>query len=88
MTAKMGNWPSDRGPISKIMPSDGCARDAVPLALERWYDLPEFGGVSGIRSVNGSSGLDPNSRDTGRRLRHAKRPDRTSGNPPQNGAWA
>ncbi len=27
---------------SKIRPSDGCGRDAVPLAVERRYDFPEF----------------------------------------------
>jgi len=32
------------GPIAKILPSDGCKGDAVPLAGERWYDFPEFGG--------------------------------------------
>jgi len=44
MAENMGKWPSNRGPISKIMPSDGCKGDAVPLAGERWYDFPEFGG--------------------------------------------
>ena len=44
MARKMTEWPSKRGPISKISPSDGCGRDAVLLAVERWYDFPEFGG--------------------------------------------
>ncbi len=43
MAENLGKWPSKRGPISKIRPSDGCRRDAVPLALEWWYDFPEFG---------------------------------------------
>ncbi len=30
-------------PISKIRPSDGCGRDAVPLVVERWYDFHGFG---------------------------------------------
>ncbi len=47
MTENMGKWPSNRGPISKIMPSDGCKGDTVPLAVERWYDFPEFGGYLG-----------------------------------------
>jgi hypothetical protein len=34
-------------PWSKIRPSDGCGRDAVPLAVERQYDFPEFGDQSG-----------------------------------------
>jgi hypothetical protein len=43
MAENVGKWPSKRGPISKIRPSDGCGRDAVPLAVERWYDFHEFG---------------------------------------------
>ena len=37
------NGLSKRGPISKFTPSEGCGRDAVLLAVERWYDFPEFG---------------------------------------------
>ncbi len=47
MAENLGKWPSKRGPISKIRPSDGCGRDAVPLAVERRYDFPEFGGYLG-----------------------------------------
>ena len=43
MTRKMTEWPSKRGPITKIMPSDGCKGDAVPLALNRRYSFREFG---------------------------------------------
>ncbi len=39
--------PSKCGPIAQIMPSDGCGRDAGLLAVERWYDFPEFGGYPG-----------------------------------------
>ncbi len=54
MAVNMGKWPSKRGPISKIRPSDGCGRDAVLLAVERWYDFPEFGGyLSIISQING-----------------------------------
>ncbi len=42
-------WPSKRGPIAKIRPSDGCGRDAVPLAVERGYDFPEYGVVWACR---------------------------------------
>jgi hypothetical protein len=35
------------GPISKIRPSDGCGRDAVLLAVVRWYESPEFGSYLG-----------------------------------------
>jgi hypothetical protein len=31
------------------MPWNGCGRDAVPLAVELWIDLPEFGGY--LRNV-------------------------------------
>ncbi len=47
MARKMTEWPSKRGPISKIWSSDGCRREAVPLAVERWYDFPEFGDYLG-----------------------------------------
>ena len=43
MAENLGKWPSKRGPISKIRPSDGCGRDAVSLAVEWWYDFSEFG---------------------------------------------
>ncbi len=47
MAENLSKWPSKRGPISKISPSDGCGRDAIPLAVERWYDFPEFAGYLG-----------------------------------------
>ncbi len=47
MADYLDKWPSKRGPISKIRPSDGCGRDAVPLAVERRYDFPESGGYLG-----------------------------------------
>ena len=31
MARETTKWPSNRGPITKIMPSDGCKGDAVPL---------------------------------------------------------
>ena len=57
MAENMVKWPSGRGPISKIMPSDGCGRDTVPLAVERRYDLPEIGrylGNVGLTHFTGS----------------------------------
>ncbi len=47
MAENLGKWPSKRGPISEIRPSDGRGRDAVFLALERRYDFPESGGYLG-----------------------------------------
>jgi len=43
MAENLGTWPSKRGPISKIRLSDGCGREPVPLAVERWYDFHGFG---------------------------------------------
>ncbi len=34
MAEILAKWPSKREPISKIGSSDGCGRDAVPLALK------------------------------------------------------
>ena len=47
MAENPSKWLSGRGPISKIRPSDGCGRDAVPLAMERWYDIHNPGGHLG-----------------------------------------
>ncbi len=52
MAENLGKWPSEPGPISKIGPSDGCGRDAVPSAVEWWYDFHESGGVSGKCRLN------------------------------------
>ena len=43
MARKMIERPSKRGPITKIMPSDGCKGDTVPLTVGKWYDFHEFG---------------------------------------------
>ena len=56
MARKMTEWPSKRGPITKIMPSDGCIGDTVPLAVGKWYDFHEFGWYMGnVGSHYGSS---------------------------------
>ena len=55
MAKKMTEWPSKRGPITKIMPSDGCIGDTVPLAVGKWYDFHEFGWYMG--NVGQYSGL-------------------------------
>ena len=54
MGENLTKWPSGRGPISKIRPSDGCERDAVPLAVARWYDFHEFGLHLGNLGFNAS----------------------------------
>ena len=43
MAEYLVKWPSGLGPISKIMPSDGCKADTAPSALGQWYDFHEFG---------------------------------------------
>ena len=43
MARKMTEWPSERRPLTKIRPSDGCKEDGVPLAVDQWYDFHEFG---------------------------------------------
>ena len=48
MARKMTEWPSKRGPITKIMPSDGCIGDTAPLAVGKWYDFHEFGWYMGM----------------------------------------
>ena len=52
MARKMTEWPSKRGPITKIMPSDGCKGDTVPLAVGKWYDFHEFGWYMGNVGLN------------------------------------
>ena len=43
MVENLAKWTSKRGPVTKIRPSDGCRRDAVPLAVGRWYKFHESG---------------------------------------------
>ena len=52
MAEKLGKWPPNRGLISKIRPSDGCRRDAVPLAVVRGCDLRKPGGHLGNVGLN------------------------------------
>ena len=71
MARKMTEWPSKRGPITKIMPSDGCIGDTVPLAVGKWCDFHEFGwymGNVGLNTSRSSSSPRPNTcvRDEGR----------------------
>jgi len=43
MTRETTKWPSTRWPITKIMSSDGCKGDTVPLEMGPWYDFHEVG---------------------------------------------
>jgi len=47
MMKNRAEWASEHGQTTKIRLSEGCGRDAVLLAVERWYDFPEFGGYLG-----------------------------------------
>jgi hypothetical protein len=47
MTRKLTELPFEYDQTEKVGPSDGCGRDAVPLAGERRYDFPVFGGYLG-----------------------------------------
>jgi len=53
MTTKLAEWASEHRQITKNSPSDGCGRDAVLLAVERWYDFPEFEGYLGTVGQEG-----------------------------------
>ena len=52
MARKMTELPSKRGPTTKIMPSDGCNGDTVPLAVGLWYNFHEVGWHLGILGLN------------------------------------
>ena len=52
MAENLGQWPSKRGPIATIRPSDGYGRGTVPLALERWYDFHSLGSHLGYVGLN------------------------------------
>ena len=57
MAENPGTWPSKRGPIAKIVPSDVYKRAAVPLAVEQWYHFRDFGCHLGIVGNNQANGL-------------------------------
>ena len=43
MARETTKWPSTRWPIPKIMSSDGCNGNRIPLEMGPWYDFREFG---------------------------------------------
>ncbi len=54
MARETTKWPSTRWPITKIMSSDGCNGNRVPLEMGPWYDFREFGchlGNVGLNSI-------------------------------------
>jgi len=69
MARKVTEWPSNRGPITKFRPSDGCKGDIVPLAVGQRYNFHEVGchlgnvgsyyGKKGmVRTVDGMASID------------------------------
>ena len=58
MAANLAKWPSNRGLVSKIRPSDGCKGNTVPSTVVRGYDLRKPGGhleVIWVMSVKGTA---------------------------------
>ena len=43
MARETTKWPSTRWPITKIMSSDGCKGNRIPLEMGPWYHFHEFG---------------------------------------------
>ena len=43
MARETTKWPSTRWPITKIMSSDGCNGNRVPMEMGPWHDFREFG---------------------------------------------
>ena len=68
MARKMTEWPSKRGPITKIMPSDGCIGDTVPLAVGKWYNFHEFGWYMGNVGLVGCLAMRIERKNNGARL--------------------
>ena len=54
MARETTKWPSTRWPITKIMSSDGCNGNRVPLEMGPWYDFREFGCHLGNVGLNSS----------------------------------
>jgi hypothetical protein len=48
MARILTEWPSERGPITKIMPSDSCKGETVALEVGWWYIFYEFEHLLGI----------------------------------------
>ena len=71
MARETTKWPSTRGPITKIMSSDGCNGNRVPLEMGLWYDFREFGchlGNVGLDVVESAVGKLRQARRSGREL--------------------
>ena len=58
MARETTKWPATRWPITKIMSSDGCNGNRVPLEMGQWYDFREdvIWGMSVKRVHHGRTG--------------------------------
>ena len=54
MPTNLAETVPEQGTIIKIRLSDGCGRNAVPLAVDQWYDFHEFGCHLGNVGLSGS----------------------------------
>ena len=52
MAENLGKWPSNRGLISKIRPSDGCGNKIVPEIVKIGYCRSGFDGYLGNAGQN------------------------------------
>ncbi len=52
MMRKLAEWSSGHDQTTKIRPSDGCKGDAVPLAVEQWYNFHKFECHQGNVGIN------------------------------------
>ena len=57
MARETTKWPSTLWPITKIMSSDGCNGNRVPLEMGPWYDFREFGCHLGNVGLKGYQNL-------------------------------
>ena len=60
MARKMTEWPSKRGPITKIMPSDGCIGDTVPWRWESGTISTNLDGIWGMSAQPARRGAKTN----------------------------
>ena len=74
MTRETTKWPSTRWPITKIMSSDGCKGDTVPLEMGPWYDFHEVGCHLGNVGEDARTEVDALRRATGDFLGAMRKP--------------
>ena len=58
MARETTKWPSTRWPITKIMSSDGCNGNRVPLEMGPWYDFRDLDVIWGMSAQSVTSSTD------------------------------